>query len=61
MSLGKASPERIREANHFSFAQTSCTLKGGPLSIVPHELLLAFEPSAPGLDHGIATWHTSGG
>ena len=36
-------------------------LKGGLLSIATQELLLALQPSPPGLDHGIATWHTSGG
>ena len=39
----------------------ACTLKGGLLSIATQELLLALQPSPPGLDHGIATWHTSGG
>ena len=41
--------------------QFACTLKGGLLSIATQELLLALQPSPPGLDHGIATWHTSGG
>ena len=41
--------------------QSACTLKGGLLSIATQELLLALQPSPPGLDHGIATWHTSGG
>ena len=41
--------------------QPACTLKGGLLSIVTQELLLALQPSPPGLDHGITTWHTSGG
>ena len=41
--------------------QFACTLKGGFLSIASQELLLALQPSPPGLDHGIATWHTSGG
>ena len=38
----------------------ACVLKGGLLSIATQELLLALQPSPPGLDHGIATWHTSG-
>ena len=29
----------------------ACVLKGGLLSIVPQELLLALQPSPPGLDH----------
>ena len=41
--------------------QFACALKGGLLSIATQELLLALHPSPPGLDHGIATWHTSGG
>ena len=41
--------------------QFACTLKGGLLSIATQELLLALQPSQPGLDHGITTWHTSGG
>ena len=41
--------------------QFACALKGGLLSIATQELLLALQPSPPGLDHGIATWHTSGG
>ena len=41
--------------------QFACTLKGGLLSSVTLELLQALLPSPPGLDHGIATWHTSGG
>ena len=36
-------------------------VKGGLPSIVPQELLLSLKPSPPGLDHGIASWHTSGG
>ena len=36
-------------------------VKGGVLSIVTQELLLALQPSPPGLDHGITTWNTSGG
>ena len=32
--------------------QSSCALKGGLLSIVTQELLLALQPSPPGLDHG---------
>ena len=36
-------------------------VKGGLLSIATQELLLALQPSPPGLDHGIATWHTSDG
>ena len=36
-------------------------VKRGLLSIATQELLLALQPSPPGLDHGIATWHTSGG
>ena len=41
--------------------QFACALKGGALSIATQELLLALQLSAPGLDNGIATWHTSGG
>ena len=41
--------------------QFACALKGGLLSIATQELLLALQPSPPGLDHGITTWHTSGG
>ena len=41
--------------------QFACALKGGLLSIATQELLLALQPSPPGLDHGIATWHTTGG
>ena len=41
--------------------QFAYALKGGLLSITTQELLLALQPSPPGLDHGIATWHTSGG
>ena len=41
--------------------QFACALKGGLLSIATQELLLALQPSPPGLDHGIVTWHTSGG
>ena len=41
--------------------QFACALKGELLSIATQELLLALQPSPPGLDHGIATWHTSGG
>ena len=44
-----------------STMQFACALKGGLLSIATQELLLALQPSPPGLDHGIATWHTSGG
>ena len=36
-------------------------VKGWYLSIATHGLLLALQPSPPGLDHGIATWHTSDG
>ena len=36
-------------------------VKMGLLSIATQELLLALQPSPLGLDHGIATWHTSGG
>ena len=43
------------------FSRYACALKGGLLSIATQELLLALQPSPPGLDHGIATWHTSGG
>ena len=32
--------------------QSACALKGGLLSITTQELLLAFLPSHPGLDHG---------
>ena len=32
--------------------QSACALKGGLLSIVTQELLLALQPSPPGLDHG---------
>ena len=35
--------------------QFACALKGGLLSIATQELLLALQPSPPGLDHGIAT------
>ena len=35
--------------------------KGDLLSIAPQELLLDSGRSPPGLDHGIATWHTSDG
>ena len=41
--------------------QFACTLKGGLLSIATQELLLALQLPPPGLDHGIVTWHTSGG
>ena len=44
-----------------SFMQSACTLKGGHLSITTHGLLLALQPSPPGLVHGMATWHTSDG
>ena len=44
-----------------SLMQFACALKGGLLSIVTQELLLALQPSPLGLDHGITTWHTSGG
>ena len=40
--------------------QFACALKEGLLSIATQELLLALQPLPPGLDHGIATWHTSG-
>ena len=44
------------------FSRAICLrVKGGFLSIATQELLLALQPSPPGLDHGIATWHTSGG
>ena len=33
--------------------QITCTLKGGLLSIVTQELLLALQPSPPGLVHGM--------
>ena len=33
-----------------SLARTACTLKGGCLSIATHGLLLALQPSPPGLD-----------
>ena len=45
----------------FSLMQIACTLKGGRLSIATQGLLLALQPSPPGLVHGIATWHTSDG
>ena len=32
--------------------QSTCALKGGLLSIATQELLLALQPSPPGLDHG---------
>ena len=32
--------------------QFACALKGGLLSIATQELLLALQPSPPGLDHG---------
>ena len=44
-----------------SLMRFACVLKGGLPSIVPQVLLLALQPSPPSLDHGIATWHTSGG
>ena len=44
-----------------SLMRFACALKGGLLSIATRELLLALQPSPPGLDHGIATWHTSDG
>ena len=46
---------------HPSTMQFARALKGGLLSIATQELLLALQPSPPGLDHGIAAWHTSGG
>ena len=50
-------------APQFSFplVRLAWTLKGGLMSIATQELLLDLQPSPPGLDHGIATWHTSGG
>ena len=36
-------------------------VKRGLLSIATQELLLALQPSPPGLDHDIVTWHTSNG
>ena len=45
----------------FFFHVIRLRVKGGLLSIATQELLLALQPSPPGLDHGIATWHTSGG
>ena len=40
--------------------RSACMLKGGLLSIATQELLLALQPSPPGLAHGIATSRTSG-
>ena len=39
-----------RDFFSFSSAQPACTLKGGRLSITTHGLLLALQPSPPGLD-----------
>ena len=36
-------------------------VKRGLLSIASQELLLPLQPSPSSLDHGITTWHTSGG
>ena len=47
--------------DHPSIMKFPRALKGGLLSIATQELLLALQPSPPGLDHGIMTWHTSGG
>ena len=46
---------------HIHPMQSTCALKGGLLSIATQELLLALQPSPAGLDHDIATWHTSSG
>ena len=48
-------------AGSFFFHTILLHVKGGLLSITTQELLLALQPSPPDLDHGIATWHTSGG
>ena len=37
----------------FSLVQFACALKGGLLSIATQELLLALQPSPPGVDHGM--------
>ena len=55
-SLAARGPRQLLPFMLFSWA-----LKGGLLSIAPQELLLALQPSTPSLDHGIVTWHTSGG
>ena len=39
-----------RELTSLSPAWTACMLKGGYLSITTHGLLLALQPSPPGLD-----------
>ena len=57
LSPARLHPPRV----HPFIMQFACALKGGLLSIATQELLLALQPSPPGLDHGIATWHTSGG
>ena len=46
---------------HPSLMQFICTLKGELLRILTQELLLALQPSPPGLDHGITTWQTNVG
>ena len=48
-------------AGSFFFHLICLCIKGGLLSIATQELLLALQSSPPGLVHGIATWHTSGG
>lgn len=50
-----------RPTGLLSLIQIACALKGGLLSIATQELLLALQPSSPGLVHGIATWPTSSG
>ena len=44
-----------RTAGSFFFHTICLRVKGGLLSITSQELLLALQPSPPGLDHGIAT------
>ena len=56
LTCQRLSPARLPPPRVHPFVmQFACALKGGLLSIVTQEL------SPPGLDHGIATWHTSGG
>ena len=40
----------LLNADFSAFMQSACTLKGGYLSIATHGLLLALQPSPPGLD-----------
>ena len=45
-----------------SLTRANCLhVKWGRLSIATQGLLLALQPSPPGLVHGTATWHTSNG